>query len=62
MYVTDSMIVGRTTSAPKSDLRYELDEARYQPAVVAERSKALCIIIVTYIIKQIQGKDFFITF
>ena len=28
MYVTDLMIVGKTTSMPKSALRYELDKAR----------------------------------
>ena len=29
IYVTDSMIVGRTTGTPKSALRYELDKVRY---------------------------------
>ena len=29
LHVTDSMDVGRTTSMPKSALRYEMDTARY---------------------------------
>ena len=29
LYVMDSMEMGRTTSMPKSALRYELDKARY---------------------------------
>ena len=29
IYVTDLRILGRTTSVPKSALRYELDKVRY---------------------------------